>query len=299
MADLWLWIIIVVLIVIIAILVLAALKSKFLYFSGIDASLVVTRKVNIPVGDIELNAKLILPKFTTNEQGDPIEPLPLVFFNPGWGMSIDMILILQYACPLAIGGPYAVLTYDCRGEGKSPGMRKLDDSMLDDFPRIFEFGENLKGIDKKRMGFVGVSFGAMVALSSAYPDDRFKAIVAISAVHDAKENFSRKPESFRARLALGYLGINGVKGSKITDEVNKKISPKYILKPEKKDLNERVMLIHARNDSIVHFGQFEKNREVLGLTDTQAYILEKGGHTFFSQELNMLGRALGFLKNKL
>ena len=65
------WIVVGILLLIISLLVLAILKSYFLYFSGMDKNLVEFREVKIPVGDIELRGKLVLPKYAIDENGKP------------------------------------------------------------------------------------------------------------------------------------------------------------------------------------------------------------------------------------
>ncbi|MHA1682762.1 MAG: alpha/beta hydrolase family protein [Promethearchaeota archaeon] len=299
MGSLLLWISAISLLFIVFILVFTNLKSAFLYFSGMDVTNLLVENVSIPLGDIHVRGKIIRPRFALDEGGKVKEQLPLIFLNPGWGMGVDSIMFLQWAFALAMGGPYAILAYDCRGFGKGTGKKKLDEKILDDMPAIFEFGLNLDNIDRERVGFMGHSFGGMVALSRVYPDVRFKAIVAGAALHDAKENFSRKPESFLARVSLGFLRLMGVNGKNITDEINKQISPKYILHRDRPDLNGRVFLIHAKDDPTIKFQEFEKNRELLDLNDDQVLVLEKGGHALFKQELSILSVTLRFFKTKL
>ena len=293
----WIWV--AVLAIIAVVFALLFLVTKFLYFLGMDFSPVLTMQLKIPVGDIELNAKLLLPRYALNENEIPREPIPLVFFNPGWASTIDLIVMKQYAAAIALGGPYAVLMYDCRGFGKSPGKRKLDAKLFDDVIKVFDFGEKLDGIDPNRLGFIGISMGGEVALARAYPDKRIKAIVAMCTPHDAKENFTRKPESVGARVRLGFLSISGVKGKKIPDDTNQKISPRYVLEINNSALNDRVMIIHTKTDTVIYPGEFEKNRQTLGLGDDRAIILERGGHAFFHQELSVLASALRWFKEKL
>ncbi len=293
------WTIFAVLLVIILYLLIQYLRTKMFYFSKMDLSSVVMKPVKIPSGDIELNGKLILPKIVLDDKNQLISKLPLIFLNHGWSQNVDMMMLMEYAVPLAIGGPYAILVYDCRGHGKTPGKKKLNSEIFDDIPKVIDFGEKLDDIDPNRLGFMGMSFGGEVALSRAYSDERIKAVVAMASPHDAKASFSRKPESFKARMNLALLGSVGVKGKKISDESNESISPKYILKKERKDLNGRVFLIHGKHDNLIPIDDFVKNREILGLPDDQVLILEKGGHASFRQELLIIASALRFFRTKL
>lgn len=293
----WIWV--AALAIIAAIFAILFLKTKIMYFSDMDFSLVLEKQLNIPVGDIELNAKLVLPRFALDENERPREPLPLIFFNHGWGSNSDQIFTKQYAAAISIGGPYAVLMYDCRGFGKSPGKPSLDAKLFDDVIKVFDFGEKLDGIDPNRLGFIGESMGGEVALARAYPDSRIKAIVAMCTPHDAKENFTRKPESLKARAQIGMLNASGVKGKKIDEDTNQKISPRYILQENNEALNDRVMLLHTKTDTCIFPGEFERNRQVLGLGDDRAILLERGGHVFLHQELSVLASALRWFKTKL
>ena len=70
-----------------------------------DTSSVVSKTVKIPVGDIELNGKFILPKYTLNENNKPITKLPLIVLGHSWGMSlsgISTMLLMEYVIPLDI-----------------------------------------------------------------------------------------------------------------------------------------------------------------------------------------------------
>lgn len=293
------WTIFAVMLVIILYYFMKYLKTKMFYFSKMDISSVVMKPVKIPSEGIELNGKLVLPKFSLDENNRLITKLPLIFLNHGWNMNIEMMMLMQWAISLAIGGPYAVLVYECRGHGETPGKKMLNSKIFDDIPNVISFGEKLEGIDPDRLGFMGMSFGGEVALTRAYSDNRIKAVVAMASPHDAKANFTRKPESFKARFNLKFLGTAGVKGKKISDKTNEKISPKYIIKSESRDLNGRMFVIHAKCDNLIPISEFEKNREILGLPDDQVLILEKGGHASLCQELLILASALRFFKDKL
>ncbi len=293
------WILFSSLSIIILVLLVKYLITAFSYFSKMDMSSVIMKPLKIPSKEIELNAKLILPKIALDESKQLKLKIPLIFLNHGWNMNIDMKMLMQYAIPLAIGGPYAILVYECRGHGKTPGKKALGPAIFDDIPNVISFGENLEGIDPNRLGFMGMSFGGEVSLARAYPDERIKAIVAMASPHDAKANFSRKPESFKARFNLKFLKAAGVKAEKISDEENQKISPRFILDKERKDLNGRVFLIHSKHDSLIPLEQAEKNRELLGLPDDQVLFLEKGGHAALRQTLLIISSALRFFKSKL
>jgi len=57
---------------------------------------------------------------------------------------------------------------------------------------------------------MGVSFGAVVALTKAYSDERIKAIVSIVGLSNCKENFSRKPNNLEELFILKMLKLSGL-----------------------------------------------------------------------------------------
>ncbi len=296
------WIIFSIMLAFIMIFSIKWILLKVFYFSNMDLSQIQTKRYQIPVGDIELNAKLVLPKYALDEKDMPKSEygkLPLIIMNHGWGMNIDLIMLMEYLAAIAIGGPYAVLAFDVRGFGKSPGKKVINPKTYEDIPKVINFGEKLEQINPTRMGYVGMSLGGQMTLMGAYPDKRIKALIAIAAPHNAKENFTRGNRSFKDHLWLTFLRILGVNGKKIKDEENEIISPEFILQKDNRELNDRVMLIHARDDHVINYNQFLKNREILGLSDKQVLLFEKGDHTLFHQELSILAAVLRFFKEKL
>jgi pimeloyl-ACP methyl ester carboxylesterase len=280
-------------------LLIKLLLFPMTYFGQMDYEQVYTRDVKIPVGEFELNGRLYLPKYVLNDQNLPKEKLPLIFLNHGWSMSLSMTFLTQNAVAIALGGPFACLVYECRGHGKSPGEKKLTQEIFDDIPRVFDFGETLPEIDPDRMGFIGMSFGGEVALTRAYTDPRIKAIVSVSGLHNAKVNFSRKVNSLGEKINQAVLKKIALRSEEIPDEVNISISPEFILKPDRSDLNDRVFLIFSRDDEVIAYSEFEKNQEILQLPKENILLLKNGGHKMAHQELIILSRALQFFHSKL
>jgi fermentation-respiration switch protein FrsA (DUF1100 family) len=269
------------------------------YFEPMDGSQVVEKPLKIPANGIELNAKVVFPRYVLDDQGLPREKLPAIIFNHGWGAPIDNPIMKQYTAAIALGGPFAVILFDCRGFGKSPGKPKLDEALFDDIPKVIDFTMGLAGIDPARVGFAGVSMGGEVALARAYPDSRIKAVVTLCALHNARENFTRKAKNLGERMQIGFLNASGVHGKLITEETNARLSPEFFLKQGDDSLNDRVMLVQSKDDRIISMDQFEKNRKALGSSPDNILLLERGGHIFIRQELLVLASVLRFFKAKL
>ena len=290
---------IVILSILLILFIFLTLRYKFMYFSKMDFSNVFVKHYSIDLGDIIINAEIYLPKYMLDEKNYPKSKLPLIFINHGMGMEIDSIHIKEIASGITLGGPYACLAYDCRGHGKTEGIKRLNSKMFDDIPKIIDFAANLSFIDKNMMGFIGVSMGAEIALTRAYIDQRIKAIVSISSPHNPQTNFLRKPKNMKEKIYLFILKIGGVNGKNISDRTAKSISPQFIIQEGNKTLNERVMLIIAENDSLISFEEFKKNKKMLGLGSKNVMILKKGNHTLLHQEITILSASLRFFHEKL
>jgi pimeloyl-ACP methyl ester carboxylesterase len=299
MADIYPWIAVAVLACLVVLLGVRILTYPLRYFAEMDVSQVHAEELQIPVGDIDLHACLYLPRYALNAEGEPAKRLPLIFLNPGWGLAIDNPLLKQWAIPLALAGPYAVLAYDYRGVGKSPGPKLMTPLILEDIPKAIDYGSNLPGIDPARMGFMGMSFGAVVALTKAYADERLKAIVSVVGLNDVKENFGRKPRNLGEWVSQRILHLTGVKQEALSDEDNRIMSPAFVMKPNRPDLNQRVFLMNCVTDKTIAFDSFSKNQEILNLPEEQTLVMQKGGHTGFHQELVLSARVFQFLNVKL
>jgi predicted alpha/beta-fold hydrolase len=292
------WILVGVLMVVTIVFFAKYVKTATFYYSIMDFEQVTTRQVWVPVGDVELHGVLLLPKYVGSESGT--KKLPLIISINGWGESAEMVLMMQYSAAFAMAGPYAVLNVSSRGFGKSPGKkRQLIQQIWDDVPRIIDFGAQLPEVDPNRLGYFGISMGGQIGLSRMYKDPRIKAIVAQCSPFNMKANFGRKPESLGAKLFLKFLVMLGVKAANISEEFNRSVSPEYVIDPKRGDLNKRVFLIHAKDDNLVAFSEFEKIRAALDSPDNQVLMLEHGGHMGTRQEMLTTAEALRFFGTRL
>lgn len=281
--------------------ILLYLVTRFLYFNRLDESQVEITNFQIPVGNINLNSYLIFPKFVLEEKerSQTDFKLPLIIVNHGWDMFYK--LIQYWAIGFSIGGPYACLIYEVRGHGKSKGKKRMTVEMMEDVTRVIDHVFAMKDprIDYSNVGFFGFSYGAICALTKGYSDPRVKAVVAMAGAHDVKACFSRKPESFKARIRLNGLIFSGLNHKKISEEDNKVMSPKYVIDPNNHEKNQNVLLIHGENDNCIPFSEFEKNAELLQSKPENLVRIPNTNHSLNSQELIAFSRALGFFRNKL
>ncbi|TFG09211.1 MAG: hypothetical protein EU539_00130 [Promethearchaeota archaeon] len=209
---------------------------------------------------------------------------------------------LQYFYyPLAYQG-HVILTYDARGigESKSIGHRADFLARIEDFKSIVNWVMH----DNKELGHLqiyaaGISIGALTALCGGFTKKEISKILAISSIANYRKSVSR------ANLVVKFSYL--MKGVDLypEEELNKKISPYFIFKEAKKnttpeewkELRERIFLIHAKNDKIVKFFNFEDNLSMLELPKSNYLVLNKGGHMLKKNEMSLVGTALRFFNS--
>ncbi|MBD3351832.1 MAG: alpha/beta fold hydrolase, partial [Candidatus Lokiarchaeota archaeon] len=264
------------------------METMFFFFKKVDYSHVKIEKLRIPIREIEINARFLYPKSKLDQNENPIEKIPLVFVNHGWNNILQMFLHLALA--FCVGGEFAVLTYDCRGHGKSGGKKRLNEVLFDDVKEIIQYGSKLTGVDKKRLGFFGLSMGGMIALTRAYKDKKIKAIVSACAPYDIKASFLSKDKPLSSRISQKLLQITTpLDLDKLSDDTNRLISPAFFIEKDNTELNERVLVMHAKNDSLVSYSQFVKICDSLNTPKSQQITFEKGNHGFSFQQYTLVG----------
>ena len=102
---------------------------------------------------------------------------------------------------------------------------------------------------------------------------------------------------------LSYL-LKGVKLFPNNAE-NEKLSPYIVIKKAKSlisdnlwdNFSKRIFLIHARNDKIISYKNFQENVKLLNLSGQNTLVLTKGGHTQKKNELLLVAASLKFLNS--
>jgi pimeloyl-ACP methyl ester carboxylesterase len=268
-------------------------------FPGTDLDKILVKGMKIPAGDIELNAKLLLPRGLIDESGTPRERLPVVIFHHGYGGNIDKGNILPYAAAIALGLPCAALLYDCRGHGKSPGTRFQYARTINDVQRVVAFAVQLPGVDLTRIGFLGFSLGGAIGLLSAYPDERFKAVVGVSCIDVMPLDFTTAPSTAGMRLARWFMRVTGFL-RQMADE-GPDPPPIQGFPPGTDDavLVRRLFFVHAKDDRFVNFPSFVQLRDRMHVPPEQCLVLESGGHKTRGHEREVVDAVLAFLKARL
>jgi len=216
------------------------------------------------------------------------------------GFSDSKETLQYYYIPLALQG-HTILVYDARGTGESKRVGKRSQFLkrIDDFKKVIEWikkEDQLKNYDVSSIGF---SIGAITVLCGGFSDDYIKKIIAISAMSNYKQNLPK----YNPIIMLSYL-LKGVKifPSKVE---NDKLSPYSIIEYSKQSLSEdvwrnfskRVFLIHAKNDKIINFKNFQENVRLLNLSEQNTLVLNSGGHTQKKNELLLVAASIKFLSS--
>ena len=136
-------------------------------------------RATVPAAGFSLGATLTRPAGAAG-------PRPAVILLSGVpdrdGTVAGVPVLAHMAGALAEAGITSV-RYDRRGTGLSGGRAEsadLDDH-AEDIMAVFEWLEELAGVDGNRIGLLGIDEGAWMALRAAADEDDFAAVVSISA----------------------------------------------------------------------------------------------------------------------
>ncbi len=216
------------------------------------------------------------------------------------GFSDKKETLQYYYYPLAIQG-YIILAYDARGigESKKAGQRSDFLKRIDDFNSIIEWIRSNEDLKHVKLYALGISIGAITVLCAGFPNKNIEKIVAVSSMSHYKQSISTANPIVRFSYHLKGVDLFP------DEELNQKFSP-YIVIERLKDtmspsewrkFSKKVLLVHAKNDKIIPFINFEENTSILNLPDERQLVLRKGGHMQKKNELALVGATLGFFNS--
>ncbi|MHA1689528.1 MAG: alpha/beta fold hydrolase [Promethearchaeota archaeon] len=219
----------------------------------------------------------------------------MVIVNQGFSGTKEALQYLYY--PLVLYG-YQVLIYDPRGVGRSKktGKKREYIQRIQDFDIIFQWVMNQDSLKNLNIYCIGFSYGTLPTLIKAFPNEKIKKIIIISSIANFKKTFRQ----LNPIIKLNYY----LKGTflKIRKEQNLELSPVLILKSYKKQVKpqewkklvDRVLLIHAKNDKITKFFNFEELVSFLEVPNVNYLVFNKGGHVQKRNELIIVASILDF-----
>ncbi|MFX0041800.1 MAG: alpha/beta fold hydrolase [Candidatus Hodarchaeota archaeon] len=241
-----------------------------------------------------LSADLIIPK---NKEAIKSKNAIIIISH---GFSDTKMTLQYYYFPLAYNG-YIILAYDARGIGKSKkaGKRNQFLKRIDDFEKIVYWIQSNEKFAQMEIYCVGFSIGAVTVLCGGFPNQNIKKIVAISSMSYYKQNIPK----YNPLIIISYI-LKGVKLFPKENE-NKKLSPYLVIDSVKnelpiekwRNLSQKVMLIHTRNDRIIKLKNFTQNKLLLETQENHQLILRKGGHSQKKNELVLVGASLNFFNS--
>lgn len=154
---------------------------------------------------------------------------------------------------------FAVLRFDYSGHGKSEG--NYEDTtvtqIIKDIQSAIEALYSLEKIDRKRLGLIGHSIGAVAAIIEAAKDSKIKAAAAIGAFYEPMKPLKACIKNKKECEAWAGKGITEVEGGQLKYEFLKDFKKYNILSLAKK-IKIPFLLVHGANDHIVAQKQAQK-----------------------------------------
>ena len=261
---------------------------------------IITSKISIEVSKSRKGKSKQIVGFLISLNDDEIVKSKTSIVVICHGFSDTKETLQYYYIPLAYQG-YTILVYDARGTGESKkvGRRSQFLKRIDDFEKIIEWVKNHDQFKKYKINSVGFSIGAITVLCGGFSNERIDKIIAISSISNYKQNLPK----YNPIIMLSYL-LKGVKLFPNNAE-NEKLSPYSVIKKSKRlisddlwdNFSKRIFVIHARNDKIISYKNFQENVKLLNLSEQNTLVLTKGGHTQKKNELLLVAASLKFLNS--
>jgi len=217
---------------------------------------------------------------------------PVILACHGWNGQMEQLDSITY--PLVVQG-YNVVYYNHRGHGRKPfksggNKAEVDKTLTQDVHEVIDFIESRTDLNHEKLGAIGFSLGGFTLLTGGYLDSRLKVVIACCAGHDMVEIHHSWPWYIRFFYRMTRMLMFP------PDEFNRKISPKYYLGTK---VDKVVCLAHAKNDRIVPYENFLKNKEILNLSEENTLSFEKGDHGFFGQNTVLVSQIIKWLNQYL
>ncbi|NVM18298.1 MAG: alpha/beta fold hydrolase [Candidatus Lokiarchaeota archaeon] len=257
-----------------------------------------TSKINIEVGKSRKGKSKYIVGLLISSNDNEIVKAKSSLVVICHGFSDTKETLQYYYLPLALQG-FTILVYDARGTGESKkvGRRSQFLKRIEDFKKVIDWIKINNQLKNYKVSSVGFSIGAITVLCGGFSNETINKIIAISAMSNYKQNLPK----YDPIVMLSYL-LKGVKlfPNKIE---NTMLSPYSIIESSKKSLSDdnwrklskKVSLIHAKNDRIIKFKNFQENVKLLNLSTQNTLILNYGGHTQKKNELLLVAASLKFL----
>lgn len=232
------------------------------------------------------------------------KPVPGVIFCHGFtGTKVEAHRMFVKMARLLEKHRIASLRFDFRGCGDSSGYFSEMTVMgeVEDAQNAVDFLCLQPGIDRNRIGLVGLSLGAVPASYVAGRDPRIHALALWAPAADLTEEAEqlrtqREIKIIKRLKAVDYYGL--LLGKEFVEEIPK-IDPLIAIKKYRGS----AIIIHGTNDESVPLSHSERYYEVLRnkRCPVERHLIAGANHVFesFSWEQEVINRTLKFFVKNL
>jgi acetyl esterase/lipase len=235
-----------------------------------------------------------------------ISKAPYMILAHGFGGYHNDLNFEQIAAGIAMAG-YHVVAYDHRCHGKTPigsfNKNRIKEfaNIYDDILEVIDFVYQQPDFDQGRLGVIGFSLGGGVVLCNPLNDTRVKVIVGGCAAHDCYEFIHKHAKS--RPFTISWLFYQFLKHKTHLTEpdllaIRDKINIRTYIKSNV-DYSTKVFLVHAKDDDIVPFENFEKNVRDLKLDPANVLVFDQGNHAFDYMNVPFMSQVLIWLQKYL
>ena len=185
-------------------------------------------------------------------------PFPLLLINHGDPATASSI---AYFMDLFSTKGFVTLASDLRGNGKSEGTREFDKGEVDNVLNALEYARGLSYVDSRRVGVMGISSGASLALLAASRSPAIRAVVAIQGPIEQAECYKswvEKKDHFDSETLIGLVSLIGGTPDQVPEEWKIR-SPLY----GADRIQCPVLLIYSDRDDVVPVDQSRRMETAL------------------------------------
>ena len=265
----------------------------------ISAPDVISKDLRIHIGgEITLTGLEFLPARVA-------PPYPVAIALHGYNSGRGQLNFLNLAlCQLGI----AVLSYDLRGHGDTAGDRNDILFLIRDLNRTLEYIRTRPDLDASRVVVIGLSLGAIISLYEGYLDPRVRHVIGLATTSEYKTMIA---ENIRPLSKKWWWKLNQRIGGLEVDPSalqSRLVSPALIANSRKTyfdtpipwevDNAQRVLVLQCADDYIVEPDNFQRNVKAFLLPPPNVLLFRKGGHGFIQQEMGVVGKIAGWLKDR-
>jgi dipeptidyl aminopeptidase/acylaminoacyl peptidase len=209
-------------------------------------------------------------------------------------------LLVKAANALAEAGIVAV-RFDFAGSGESDGefVDMTPETEIQDAMNILQWLGAQSGVDRSKLGMIGLSLGGLVTACAA---SRTKLPVAIAlwaaTAHMGERMHERAtPESAAQLQEKGYVDLRGNLVGRGFFEDALRIKPLE----EARQFAGKVLIVHGTEDHSVPVSEADEYAEAFAKCYPQTHIIQDADHTFNSQiwEADAIGTTVEFMRKML